>query len=274
MSLLDLKIILTAVIFLVTFGSGLLILLFNRFKNWKFYEVLTDYAEAFACGIFLGIGLIIMLNLSNNTFVKVNATYPWAFFIAGVIFLILLLVEHLSHNHAQKHAKIKEINHVAAEHNKHHHTIDKENCTGIIVVLLVSLSIHSFIAGIGLGLGNQIVTYILFLGIILHKWVVSMSVTLVLTRSSLSKLLVLVLLIGFSLMTPLGVVLGSVINFAYGSTDLIFAIFTAISAGTFIYIGTLHGLYNSILVTKCCDMKAYCFVLLGFGVSSGLSFIH
>jgi len=41
---------------------------------------------------------------------------------------------------------------------------------------------------------------------------------------------------------------------------------SALAAGTFLYLGTLHGLENATLVKPCCDLKRFYFVILGFGV--------
>jgi len=46
--------------------------------------------EALASGIFLGIGLIHMMADANGAFISAGVRYPFAFLLAGLIFLLLL----------------------------------------------------------------------------------------------------------------------------------------------------------------------------------------
>ena len=36
------------------------------------------------------------------------------------------------------------------------------------------------------------------------------------------------------------------------------------SAGTFLYLGTLHGLERCVMVERCCNLKDFSFVIIGF----------
>ena len=40
----------------------------------------------------------------------------------------------------------------------------------------------------------------------------------------------------------------------------------AASAGTFLYLGTLHGLSRAVMVQQCCNLKQYTFVIIGFSL--------
>jgi hypothetical protein len=42
--------------------------------------------------------------------------------------------------------------------------------------------------------------------------------------------------------------------------------FSALAAGTFIYLGTLHGLQNGTLVARCCAFRSLFLVVLGYAV--------
>ena len=107
--------------------------------------------QALAAGIFLGVGLIHMLSDANAEFTELwpNIEYPLAFLLAGIVFLLLLYLEHLG----------REV---------HHHSTRVEPLWVIIAVSL--LSIHSLLAGFALGMSQLIPSVILFLGIIGHKW--------------------------------------------------------------------------------------------------------
>ena len=70
----------------------------------------------------------------------------------------------------------------------------------------------------------------------------------------------------FSLMTPIGIVLGAAATTALNNYPLLEPIFSSLAAGTFLYLGTLHGLENATLVKQCCDLKRFYFVILGFAI--------
>jgi hypothetical protein len=63
-------------------------------------------------------------------------------------------------------------------------------------------------------------------------------------------------------MTPLGIILGY--HYRHLDLDLYSPVCLAISAGTFLYFGTLHGLERCVMVQRCCNLKHYSYVILGF----------
>ena len=67
-------------------------------------------------------------------------------------------------------------------------------------------------------------------------------------------------------MTPLGIVLGDLVNQATDSYHLLTPIFSALAAGTFLYIGTLHGLRRATMIERCCNMREFSFMILGFAI--------
>jgi len=48
------------------------------------------------------------------------------------------------------------------------------------------------------------------------------------------------------------------------ANPLLTPIFSALAAGTFIYLGTLHGLANGMLVARCCELRSFSLVVLGY----------
>ena len=90
-------------------------------------------AEALAAGVFLGAGLLHMLGDSAQDFISLHYEYPLPFLLAGVTFLCLLWLEHLSH----ALQKTKQANHPA-----------------LAILAVLMLSAHSFLAGAALGLGG------------------------------------------------------------------------------------------------------------------------
>jgi solute carrier family 39 (zinc transporter), member 1/2/3 len=209
--------------------------------------------EALASGIFLGAGLIHMLADANNDFIKLNIHYPVAFLLAGLVFLLLLYLEHLG----------KEI---------HHHK--KKEGTSWVVLLVIILSIHSLLAGTALGLSLSTSTTIMVtIAIIAHKWAASFALAVEINKSSMSLRNGIKLFILFALMTPLGIFFGNYLNFMHPDANLWQAIFMALASGTFLYIGTLHGLTRAVMINRCCNAKEFSLVILGFVIMAVVALI-
>ena len=200
-------------------------------------------AEAIAAGIFLAAGLLDMLATSTHTFMDAGYHYPFSYLIASITFLILLGLEH------------------AAEHLKEKGTY---LISSVAVLTAIILIIHSFLEGLAVGVNSSFsVTFILFLAIIAHKSADSFALTAILSKSALSLgwiFLLFLILIG---MTPFGILLG---NYAFmtNHNNLWIPIFTALAAGTFLYMGTLHGFERASLIHRCCNLKEFILMLLGF----------
>ena len=202
--------------------------------------------EALACGVFLGAGLIHMLGDSAKGFSALGYTYPFAFLIAGASFLFLLWLEH-----------------IGTEMQEHHS--NKVKSMALLTTLM--LSIHSLLEGAAVGVSSSLITaVILSLAIFAHKWAASFSLALQISKSTFKFSAGLLLFSIFAIMTPVGILLGSFINQSTGIHPLLAPIFSALAAGTFLYIGTLHGLRRATMIERCCNMRDYGFMLLGFGL--------
>ncbi len=96
-----------------------------------------------------------------------------------------------------------------------------------------------------------------------HKWAASFSLAVQIHKSHLSYARGKYYFIVFALMTPLGILFGSLVHL---TESLVWfnPIINAISAGTFIYLGTLHGLERSTMIMRCCNLKQFSLVILGF----------
>jgi len=214
----------------------------KRLKTNKGYDF--PLGEALAAGIFLGAGLMHMLGDSAQNFIDKGYSYPIPFLLAGLMFLFLLWLEHLG-------AEI--------------YTHKGANNPGFAILAFIMLSIHSFLAGAALGLSSQLsVVIVLLLAIIAHKWAASFALAVQISKTTLPIHIGIILFLIFSLMTPLGILVGDVIAHSLYHASLLESIFSALAAGTFLYLGTLHGLSSSIMVSKCCNLKHFSFVILGF----------
>ncbi|MFT4694392.1 MAG: zinc transporter 1/2/3 [Francisella sp.] len=201
--------------------------------------------DALANGIFLGAGLIHMLGDSANDFADLHIDYPFPFLIAGITILFFLLIEH-----------------VGGALSKN----NKGNLSFIAIMATIMLSIHSFFEGAALGLSEELsVAFVIFVAIIAHKWAASFALAININKTNLKFIARIMLFSIFVMMTPLGILFGQAAQ-NYVSNPFIEPVFTAIAAGTFIYMGTLHGLDRSILIKDCCNTKQYTFVMIGFAI--------
>ena len=231
MNLITLKSIAAIIILIVPVVAGAIPLVLN--KQDKAYAFAKG--EALSCGIFLGVGLLHMLPeaLAANHVI----TNEQVLFIVGATFLTMLLLEHISR--------------YFADHNQ----------KSLPIIATTILSLHSVAAGIALGMTKAPETLMAVLVAILsHKWAAGFALAVLLVRSMQKKSWLPYSV--FVLMTPLGIFLGQYILPWHNQLIGVYA--HAIAAGTFLYIGTLHGLKQAVLVDRCCDLKAFIWVLVGF----------
>lgn len=202
--------------------------------------------EALASGVFLGAGLIHMLGDASQDFFQRGLSYPFSYLIAGIVFLALLWLEHVGREVYEHQGS--DSNHFA-------------------LLAFIMLSIHSFFAGAALGLsGSSSVMIVLFIAIIAHKWAASFALAVQFNKSPMNKAQRIKYFLIFALMTPIGIFLGDIATMSTHSLPYLLPIFSSIAAGTFIYLGTLHGLSRAVMVEKCCNLKHYSFVIIGFAL--------
>ncbi|MFO2978767.1 ZIP family metal transporter [Legionella pneumophila] len=236
-----LKIIFAVSIFIVILIAG-----WYPFKKRLKDDKHIDFpiGETLATGVFLGAALLHMLPESNTLFKEMGYNYPFAFIITGVVFLIFLWFEHLG----------KEL--------YHHH--DAEH-PAFAILAWAMLSVHSLMLGAALGFTQyNSMIIMLFLAIITHKWAESLAIAIQLNKSSMSTRKSMVFFLFFSLMTPLGIYFGWYFGHGVETNSLFDPILIAASAGTFLYLGTLHGLERCVMVERCCNLSDFSFVIIGF----------
>lgn len=200
--------------------------------------------ETLATGVFLGAALLHMLPEANSLFLKMGYDYPFAFIITGAVFLIFLWFEHLG----------KELyHHQSAEH------------PAFALLAWAMLSVHSIMLGAALGLAHySSMIIMLFLAIITHKWAESFALAVQLNKSSMGTYQNIVFFLLFSLMTPVGIYFGWYFDHGIETNSIFDPILIAASAGTFLYLGTLHGLERCVMVERCCNLRYFSFVIIGF----------
>lgn len=182
-------------------------------------------SEAIASGIFLGAAFFHMLPDAIKIFAELygTATYPIPEAICVSGFLLLLFLERLSLMRSSL-----------------------QPTYAIPYIITIILIIHALVEGMALGIGATFSeVFMLLIAILAHKGSESFALCVTLLRHQLPFKRVLVMVIFFSLMTPLGISLGTAINyFTFGGNGkLAAAIFNAFAAGTFLYISTLHHIH-------------------------------
>ncbi len=214
----------------------------KKISSEKGYQ--STFGEAFAAGVFLGAGLLHMLPEAAQAFVTQHYDYPIAYLLAGAVFLLLLLFEHIG----------TEI---------YHHQSDASKSFAILAMLM--LSTHSLLSGTALGVSSSQATVItLLIAILVHKWAESFSLAVQINKSSLPTRTGILLFVMFSAMTPCGIIVGNAMTVSLSHYVLLEPVFSALAAGTFLYMGTLHGLRRAVMVEKCCDLKGFSAMIIGF----------
>lgn len=200
--------------------------------------------ETLATGVFLGAALMHMLPDANQLFINMGYQYPFAYLITGIIFLLFLWFEHLG------------------QELYHHEEADHP---AFAILAWAMLSFHSLMLGAALGLNNNnSLIFMLFLAIITHKWAESFAIAVQLNKTTLTFNKRLLFFLSFSLMTPIGILIGWYFGRGIETHSLFDPILISASAGTFLYLGTLHGLEKCVMVEKCCNLSNFSFVIIGF----------
>lgn len=181
--------------------------------------------EALASGIFLGAAFFHMLPDAINTFShfysEINYPIPEAICVGG--FLFFLFLERLS---------------LAFPASQAENTIP--------YMLAITLIIHALIEGAALGVGATFSeAFMIFIAILAHKGSESFALCVVMLKNHVPFKRVVIIIIFFSLMTPLGILFGTAINLMtfVRHGELTAAIFNAFAAGSFLYISTLHHVH-------------------------------
>ena len=242
-NLFQIKLISCLLVLVIAFTAGLYPFV-RRIKGRRRHDF--PIGESLAAGVFLGAGLMHMLGDSAQVFISKGFDYPLPFLLAGAMFLLLLFLEHLGREVYEYRSGTSPV---------------------FAILAVVMLSVHSFLAGTALGLSSSFsVVIVILLAILAHKWAASFSLSVQLNKSELKMATGFLLFSIFAVMTPLGILFGNIVLHHLTHRPLVAPIFTALAAGTFLYLGTLHGLKQSVMVEKCCDLKRFNFVIIGFAI--------
>ncbi len=225
----------------------------------KRHNKLFALGTSFSAGIFLGAGLIHMLpDAVKNYAQTVKSAFPWAFFLCALGFLLLLFIENIF---LDKH------------HNIQFNDSDHDSPLTPYLLAII-LSIHSVITGVSLGTENTLsLTLILFLAVIAHKGSAAFALATNLIKSQFNKSKIMYIIIFFSLMTPIGIIIGAILDkvLPHRSEHIVEGLFDSMAAGTFLYISIVNLLNKEFNIKKYIGAKIF-FVALGFSLMTILAF--
>ncbi len=224
-----------------------------RLRHFERSEAFFSLGSALAAGIFIGAGLIHMLPDAIDDFSSVapHLGYPLASLLCAVGFVLILFIEGVL-------VPVDEGRVASSETADHLPTYP--------YVLTLILSIHSILAGIALGAEPSFIgSLAILVAIIGHKGSAGFALAVSLHRAEVSRTVIFKRIVFFSLMTPLGIGLGSVFVFLLTSTaSLGFeAVFDSLAAGSFLYISAVDIIKEEFFEPS---QRGFKFVLLCLGL--------
>lgn len=151
-------------------------------------------------------------------------------------------------------------------HHQHHHQEASQLGSIRSFMLLLALSVHTVFEGLALGLQQHNTdVWNLFIAIIFHKSVIAFSMGVQFAEQLKSFRNAVAFIILFAIMSPIGVVIGTVIVALQGTGEsaLVSVIFQAIAAGTFLYVTFFEVLQREVGMDH--SLLKVLLVILGFG---------
>jgi zinc transporter 1/2/3 len=240
MSLVWLKVIFSVAVFITgAFGT-----LFPwGLKTGASSDRFMVWGDTFAGGVLGGAALVHLLSGGAAGFLEFSPGfgYPVAFVLAGVGFLLILLIEAVlvadpDPGESPLHCGSRGASH---EIGPRAHTAERHPYA---FILLLVLSVHSIILGVALGAQKSLTSALaIFIAIMAHKAMAGFALGVSYFRAGASLQRAAPVVAFFSSMTPLGILTGTaVVALVSSGGRLLFeAIFNSIGAGTFLYIATL-----------------------------------
>ncbi len=144
---------------------------------------------------------------------------PWLWVLVGVLGVFLveaLMIPGSTHGHGHGHN-------------------DAQRHAAVGWAALVGLSVHSLTAGVALAAvqGEAQLAGVMLLAILAHKGFESFSLASVFSMTDIGRGRLITLLVAFSLITPLGLLMGGALTGLLGAS---IPILTSLAAGTFLYV--------------------------------------
>lgn len=141
-------------------------------------------------------------------------------------------------------------------------------------VLIVALSLHMVFEGLALGLQDKVpAIWTLLIVISVHKSIVAASVGLKLNDVMKRMTQICFCLFMFSLVTPLGIVIGILINSLTATENMVSGIMECVATGSFLYV-TFFEILQREFVHEHHNLTKVVLAFVGFGVSAGAKLLQ
>ena len=192
--------------------------------------------NCFAGGVILAAGFVHLLGDAASGYAAAHPQddFPWPFAIAAASFVSILAIERVL-------PRIPAGDRSGGDPEAA--ALVAAAAGGVFpYLLLLTLSIHSLIAGLALGTQTSSSGFaIVLVAILAHKGSAAFALGVSMHRAEIPRRRATPLIAGFAVMTPIGVLAGILLtSLASSDAEAAFEIwFDAIAAGTFIYIGAL-----------------------------------
>ncbi|KAJ8340305.1 hypothetical protein SKAU_G00349380 [Synaphobranchus kaupii] len=268
---------------------------FRETSGTETHKMVLSFISCFAGGVFLSACFLDIIPdyLEDIGAVLgaqgVNTTFPLQEFIIAAGFFMVLILERIvlnytsrsgeesapllpptGHGHDHRHNSSSDL-----EGSGHHIHVDLQAHSSFrSFMLFLSLSLHSVFEGLAIGLQTTDSKVLeICIAILIHKSIIVFSLSVKLVQSAVKPLWVAAYVGIFSVMSPLGIAVGiSVMEAQLESGTVIQAVLEGLAAGTFVYITFMEILPHELNSPERPLLKVL-FILLGFSVMAGLTFV-
>ncbi len=233
------------ILILTVLGSGSLVFLFKE-GNDRVLKFLLAFSGAFLIGL-------IFLKLVPEVFSNAGA-FTGLFVILG--FLLQLSLELITDG---------------AEHGHHHEHSDDETVSPFL--LLIGICIHSFLEGMPIVQSfDTKVQHTLVLGIVVHNIPISLTLMSLFLHYGLTRTKAFIFLAIFSLMTPLGSLLGNFLErYITVSLEGLFNYVLAVVIGIFLHVST--SILFETEENHRYNIQKFITVVVGLAIAFGISLL-
>ena len=289
--------ILKIISFLAIFAMGIIFSFIPNYMNSiRKNENILDFANTFAAGLFLGIGLLHLLPESSEIFKdQYKIKFPIAYLISFLTYCLILCIEKVifdPHSIIHEHNKLSDNNlkkdideNIISEPLVQDNSLNDDFKSDIHLsknklnknllqpfILLFALGFHAIFEGIALGILDDFNSVLsLMLVILAHKWAEGLTFGISFLKSELSKCQINTFLIIFSMMGPFGVLFGMFLSAM--TNKFIQGIFLAASSGTFLYIACSDVITEQFEKKDYRVVKFIC-ILIGGGFTAVLAYFE
>ncbi|KAM9461241.1 zinc transporter ZIP1 [Clarias gariepinus] len=266
---------------------------FRQTSGTGLHRTILSLISCFAGGVFLAACLLDIipdyLSDISEQLQGADIGYPLPEFIMACGFFIVLILERLvltckgqgdeetapllpsaGHSHSHTHRSINDM-----ESSSHHVHVDLQAHSSFrSFMLFLSLSLHSVFEGLAIGLQTTETKVLeICIAIMVHKSIIVFSLSLKLVQSAVPPMWLIIYILVFSIMSPMGIAIGIGVSEAELQMGaLVQAVLEGLAAGTFIYITFLEILPHELNSPERQLLKVL-FILFGFSLMAGLCFM-